>query len=161
MFDKRESISRGLMSLYWVSEGVDREKRLRNGDLDAFRPLSSSNKLKSVQFSMVFRGTPETKSFFWYRIFFHRCFEEKSISGRKIPICRLFRNPRLMRVREYQELGFKTTFIDLDPLFINTIRDVINHFNQSANRLINRSTNQPNDYSANWPIGGQYEYTKT
>ena len=31
MFDKRESISRGLMSLYWVSEGVDHEKRLRNG----------------------------------------------------------------------------------------------------------------------------------
>ena len=32
--DKRESISRGLMSLYWVSEGVDHEKRLRNGALD-------------------------------------------------------------------------------------------------------------------------------
>ena len=28
MFDKRESISRGSMSLYWVSEGVDHEKRL-------------------------------------------------------------------------------------------------------------------------------------
>ena len=34
VFDKRESISRGLMSLYWVLEGVDHEKRLRNGVLD-------------------------------------------------------------------------------------------------------------------------------
>ena len=32
--DERESISRGLMSLYWVSEGIDHEKQLRNGSLD-------------------------------------------------------------------------------------------------------------------------------
>ena len=35
--DKRESISREVMSLYWVSEGVDNEKRLRNGDLQVLR----------------------------------------------------------------------------------------------------------------------------
>ena len=37
VFDKRESISRGLMSLYWVSEGVDHEKRLRNGAIQLRR----------------------------------------------------------------------------------------------------------------------------
>ena len=31
MFDQRESILLGLMSLFWVSEGVDHERRLRNG----------------------------------------------------------------------------------------------------------------------------------
>ena len=39
MFDKRESISRALMSLYWVSEGVDHEKRLRNEGLEGERRL--------------------------------------------------------------------------------------------------------------------------
>ena len=34
VFDKRESISRGLKSLYWLSERFDHEKRLRNGELD-------------------------------------------------------------------------------------------------------------------------------
>ena len=38
MFDKRESISRGLMSLYLVSEGFDHEKRLRNGDVWLYVP---------------------------------------------------------------------------------------------------------------------------
>ena len=44
MFDKRESISRGLMSLYWVSEGVDHEKRLRNGGVKRLALFSNSKK---------------------------------------------------------------------------------------------------------------------